>query len=156
MREIKFDWMREIDGKWHHKIMTMPYIDTVVYIEELNTEFKTKHGIFREYTGLKDKNGKEIYEGDILMHNPDDDEWYDAVFWWDEQARFELKSFVNFDLESMAERYRNETGSFGDPMDRARGNRDATMLKLADWVYGSSNPSLIVGNIYDNPELLGE
>ena len=116
MREIKF---RVWDGCG---IMTEPmtltdivYSDNNGYIDTQNDDF-----IFIQYTGLKDKNGKEIYEGDILTH--DDEREYPAplvkVIWYNEQAKF----------------YTEGVSFSGD---------------LDEW-----NGCEVIGNIYENPELL--
>jgi uncharacterized phage protein (TIGR01671 family) len=65
MREIKF-------RAWDEEKKSMYYIDLYEYMsfdEEAQDNMITcnarKNGLM-QYTGLKDKNGKEIYEGDIV------------------------------------------------------------------------------------------
>ena len=80
-----------------------------------------------QFTGLKDENGKEIYEGDIFdcIYKFDGCEIHKLVVVWNEaSARFKLKGY----------------GICHQPnVEKTMG--DLEMLK-------------IIGNIYENPELL--
>lgn len=85
------------------------------------------HLVIMQSTGLKDKNGKEIFEGDILrVENEEDSEaLYVNVFWDNEHALFMLET----------KKY-NDKGA------------------LAELFEDNSYPFEVVGNIYQNQELL--
>ena len=78
-------------------------------------------------TGLKDKNGKAIFEGDILAFKTDDEVINVKIFWDEKHALFMFRS----------EKYNEE-----EP--------------LAELVEANTYPFEIIGNVYENPELLEE
>ena len=81
--------------------------------------------IFMQSTGLKDNKGKEIFEGDILACETDDEVINVNVFWDEEHALFMFESKKYNEQEPLAELVENNTYPFE-----------------------------IIGNIYENPELL--
>lgn len=86
-----------------------------------------------QYTGLKDKNGKEIYEGDILRVK---DGWgNDTVHEvkWGNPNELERNWYPAFDLEpSWDEEFNSFSAIFG----------------------GGDAEIEVIGNIYENPDLL--
>jgi len=85
-------------------------------------ENKSKEWIPMQYTGLKDKNGREIYEGDIVRFKD----------WWDE----EMVGEVRYSEKDMAFTIVNDFW-------------DGFPIMYADDLE-------VIGNIYENPELLEE
>jgi hypothetical protein len=123
MREIKFRaWLKE--KKIIGEVLGIDILHKEIFFsnEDVDcyehTDFKDIE--LMQYTGLKDKNNKEIYEGDIVtLHNSK----YKVIF-NTKEARFVL--------------------------------RDDEFESEIPFTNNNNERMEIIGNIYENPELLGE
>ncbi len=80
--------------------------------------------VLMQSTGLRDKNGKEIFEGDILSIETDEENVNVEVSWDDKHALFVFESKKYDERESLGELFEDNT-----------------------------YPFKIIGNIHTNPEL---
>ena len=103
MRELKFRYIcKDVLGR------TFTFAKTIEEMERaelnINTYGRIQEIISRDqYTGLKDKNGKEIYEGDIIK---DIENWIGIVEWNKKDCFFN----INYPIQ-------NETMMFDDAFD---------------------------------------
>jgi len=93
--------------------------------------------ILMQYTGLKDKNGKEIYEGDIVQDKVNNCIWRYVI---------QSISFMGNNLFAICI-WRNFTVIDGVTI------MGDYSVKDGNWNYLSSTLE-VIGNIYENPELL--
>lgn len=114
MREIKFRIYDFELKKLFSDSMIKIGLDGFVYKDEFFISDR-KYQLM-QYTGLKDKNGKEIYEGDILNYGTPKYIYFD-----EKEGRYLLKN---------------------------------DNIGYAFYVSDLVNQSEIIGNIYENPELL--
>ena len=147
MREIKFRGKSTTSGKWVHGMLTT--------LKDLGAVMQDmiiikKEGVFNEgsaspffmewdyihkdtvgqFTGLKDKSGKEIYEGDIISVNG---KYPKLIRYIDEWASYCLANLTDLDCD-LKTRYWQQVSPC--------------------WWTDYKREIKVIGNVYDNPELL--
>jgi uncharacterized phage protein (TIGR01671 family) len=118
-------------------VKLIDFVNSVVYVERRSVFaeyiFTLDEVELMQFTGLRDKNGKEIYEGDIIKIDDSNYrlpgisvvEWWNGQFVFDAQRRLD-DDYINFGWW-------------------VRSNNGMPQLKQIE----------VLGNIYENPDLLG-
>lgn len=133
-REIKF----RAYSSHNHKIYSVSDIEWDIDGRIWVTADDGKNGIelideeahLMQYTGLHDKNGREIYENDILKVTSEDGESYVATVKW-----FGDEGYPAFDLEGIPAAWCYESNA------------------LATIFESGVETCEVIGNIFENPEL---
>lgn len=143
MRDILFTGKRKDNGEWVEGYLGVFGDATQIFVPFTDEEIKENQGRFLsaingvwhivdpetvgQYTGLTDKNGTTIFEGNILADNPDGSITnVFEIFWHEELAGFMLDDGLN-------------------------------LCCTNEWLESDESNQIlleVIGNIYDNPELL--
>lgn len=133
-REIKFEYGFQSQNGIVKKVYDLAQIPRIAQICDVWNELPICY--VRESTGLKDKNGIEIYEGDIICN----DEYQTWV--WRGVVKFSHGVFGAEWLSNV--KSQSMVGSWG---------QKHNLRKLDDDIV---ERQIVIGNIYENPELLTE
>lgn len=142
MREILFRGKRVDNGEWVYGDYRLQndednervnYMKTYITPRNLSNRYEIIHETVGQYTGLIDKNGVKIFEGDkccfsVFDYNDCDEQYTGVVVW--SGSRYMLWNTSNNE-------YYGNDGGFD-----------------LDWVVCQDDEFEVIGNVHDNRELL--
>ena len=141
MREFLLRGKRTDNGEWITDSETYIRDGDGIWLSDENLNVVTViPETVGQYTGLTDKNGKKIFEGDILRgfeypfcsNNNGEFNYFAEIVWFDDSSAFGIYTFKN-------------------PKSNVRGILEGNTDYLK---YFNVDKWEVIGNIHDNPELL--
>ena len=140
MREILFKAKGQTSDKWNEGLLTRLDKDVCHIKDNKHNEWICDSSTICQYTGLTDKVGRKIFEGDILKGfqypflSGAEFNYFTEVCWLENVKSLGLYTIKN-------------------PKSDVRGISEGNTEIFEDF---NSNDWEVIGNIYDNPELLEE
>lgn len=133
MREILFRGKRKDNGEWVQGYLyrSSEKLNPFIMLKsEKGASYEVNADTVGQYTSLTDKNGTKIFEGDILaFDDTDGGKGFYEAFWDGNSGNFAIAENGN----------RNYVDDF-------------ELFERNEWFKWFT----VIGNIYDNPELLGD
>lgn len=139
MRKILFRGKRTDNERWHYGYVVHSERDSSWGITNENEHYQDVDGsTIGQYTGLNDRNGVRIFEGDILagynypFTSDGEQNYYAVVVWFENSPAFGIETVKA-------------------PGSSVSGISNGNTSYMEDW-----DPQCweVIGNIHDNPELL--
>ena len=131
MREILFRGQTYIDNIWKYGMFSTNRSESIIAVWIERIEEFIRYGVYHEtvgqYTGLTDKNGKKIYEGDVLSTD---------------------NGTLSNTGRGIVKEYKGMYVSFY--------GQDMLERDCYDELNRVCNAREVIGNIHDNPELVEE
>ncbi len=142
-REIKFRGKSVDSSRWFYGYYLAYHVTgggrLFHYIKNPNITVEIDPETLGEFTGLHDKNGKEVYEGDILRFPPKND-WGNNNYSCFEVFFHDGDGNSDYNIGYSMSRMHNHGAICGGYIPAFK---PKTVKQMA-----------VIGNIYDNPELL--
>lgn len=142
-RVVKFRGKDVDSGAWHYGSLNVypnGMCDIVVFDDGEMLEYPVLPESVGQFTGLHDKNGKEIYEGDIVRNKEIGGyglEYLGVVRYYEEDCRFGIDTTA---INKFTKRVLFSVGE--------------SIINDGHYTITYTNEYEVLGNIHDNPNLL--